>query len=92
MIFIIEDENHAEMCGEFSSFDEALTELRSRAAISWDSEPNACPCASRNTCERDYSIVEYDNAQMPWKEVKRISVLKVSIKGSFWSKEFGQYG
>lgn len=35
-IFVIGDEIHAEQSGEYSSFDEALDELRRRADIPWD--------------------------------------------------------
>ena len=42
-IYVIEDEAHAEWCGEFPTFESALNELKVRANIPWDSKPNQCP-------------------------------------------------
>ena len=40
-MFVIEDESHAEpQSGVYQTFDDALKELRRRAEISWDKEPN----------------------------------------------------
>ena len=87
-MFVIEDEIHAEWCGEFRSFEEALAELKTRSGISWDSEPNRCPCISWKTCERKYSIIEFDASQDPWRQISRTPVLAVSSKGTVWEKGF----
>ena len=87
-MFVIEDEIHAELCGEFTTFNDTLMELRFRSTIPWDSKPNVCPCTSWKTCSRDYIIVEYDNSQLPWKEIKRTPVLEVSAKGPIWDEKF----
>lgn len=85
-MFIIEDEIHAELCGEFESFSEAFTELQARSRIPWDQKPNVCPCTSWKTCEREYSIVEYYSSSEPWREISRTPVLTISAKGTIWNK------
>ena len=62
-IYIIEDEVHAEWCGEFLTFEGALNELKARAEIRWDLEPNQCPCMNWKNCDRNYEIVEFDNSK-----------------------------
>lgn len=86
-IFVIEDDVHAELCGEFSTFQEALSELGRRAKIAWNEDPNLCPCTSWETCSREYMIVEY-NVTSPdsWKKVNEFPALSVSAKGTFWDK------
>src|SRR5574341_1379927 len=84
-MFAIEDESHAEIQGEFSSFGEAIGELRRRAGIPWDQGPNRAPCTNWRHCGRDYEVVEYDDSQSPWKEVRRVGVLQVSASGIIWS-------
>jgi hypothetical protein len=86
--FTIEDEIHAEPQGEFPSLEQALEELKRRAAIPWDQPPNAAPCASSATCGRNYEVIEYDDRQAPWKELRRIPVLEVSASGVKWAPEF----
>ncbi len=58
-MFVIEDEIHAEWCGKFTTFAEALAEVEWRSRIPWDARPNVCPCTSWRTCGREYSIVEF---------------------------------
>jgi len=38
-MFVIEDEIHAEWCGTFETFVEALAELTARSQIAWNSPP-----------------------------------------------------
>jgi hypothetical protein len=84
-MFIIEDEIHAEpQKGQYQSFEQALEILKERAEIPWNEKPNRCPCASWKTCERKYQIIEYDDSYIPWKELGRRNVLKVSAKGIKW--------
>jgi len=46
-MFIIDDESHCEyQRGEYATFAEALAELKRRAAIPWDVEPNRAPCSA----------------------------------------------
>ena len=83
-LFVIEDELHSEQHGEFPSFIQAIDELRRRAAIPWNQEPNRAPCTSWKTCGRRYEVIEYDNAE----EVRRVSVLEVFASGVKWSDGF----
>ena len=87
-MFIIEDEAHAEPQGEFATFDEAMAELKRRAAIRWDREPNLAPCTNWKTCGRRYEIIEYDASRPPWHEIRRVSALEVSAKGTNWMPPF----
>jgi hypothetical protein len=83
-IFVIEDEAHSEWCGEFSTFEGALNELKARAEISWDLKPNQCPCTNWQNCGRSYEIIEFDNMKKPWEEINRTPVLEISAKGVVW--------
>jgi hypothetical protein len=90
--FVIEDEFHAEDHGQFASFDEAVAELKRRAAIPWDQAPNLAPCMNWENCGRDYVIVEYDDSSLPWQELSRVSVMKVSASGTEWAGDFAGRG
>lgn len=83
-VFIIEDEVHCEWCGRFSSFRQALDELKRLSAIAWDQSPNAAPCTSSATCGREYVVVEYDDSQTPWHEIKRTAALNIAALGVEW--------
>ena len=87
-MFTIEDTNHAEYSGEFTNLEEAIAELNRRAKLPWDKPPNVAPCTSWKTCGRAYEVVEYDVAQIPWKELNRVFVFEVSVSGIRWAKEF----
>ncbi len=82
--YMIEDDTHSEwQKGSYKSPDEALIELQRRAKISWDKEPNTCPCTSWKTCHRSYVILEYKTK--PWEEISRTSpILDISSKGVTW--------
>jgi hypothetical protein len=88
MLFVIEDETHAEWCSEHHTFDEAVSKLQELAAIPWDQQPNAPPCSSWRTCGRRYEVVEFDTSRQPWKEIRRLAALEISAKGGSWGKEF----
>lgn len=84
-MFQIEDESHAEpQRGKFESYDDALNEIKNRAKIPWDKAPNRCPCSNWKTCGRHYQIIQYDDTTVPWKELNRYSILKISAKGIIW--------
>jgi hypothetical protein len=87
IVFVIEDELHAEWQGEFSSFQQALDELRRRAAVPWNEEPNRAPCVGWEKCGRQYEVIEYDDAADA-REVRRVSVLAVTAAGVKWSDGF----
>jgi hypothetical protein len=87
-MFIIEDELHAEhQDGTFASFEQALAELKRRAALPWDQAPNVAPCTSWRTCGRNYEIIEFDDSALPWKQLSRVPALEVSAKGAKWLLE-----
>jgi hypothetical protein len=84
----IEDEPHCELQGEFPSFQDAIAELKRRARIPWDQEPNQAPCTSWKTCGRRYEVVEYDVNHPRCKQLRRVAVLEVSATGVTWSSSF----
>jgi len=88
MIFVIEDELHAEQHGEFPSFQQAIAELRRRARIPWDQDPNKAPCMNWQDCGRTYEVVEYDNTHSPWRKLRCVAVLEVSASGIKWPHGF----
>jgi hypothetical protein len=88
MVFVIEDEIHAEWCGQYVSFEEAMAELRRRATIPWDEVPNVAPCGSWQTCGREYLVIEYDDSQSPWAEVLTVPVFDISSSGLQWADSF----
>jgi hypothetical protein len=87
IIFVIDDEAHAELQGEFSSFQDAIAELERRAKIPWSEPPNVAPCMSWRSCGRRYEIVAYDTAERPWKEISRRPMLEISASGVQWSSK-----
>ncbi|MBL8849229.1 MAG: hypothetical protein JNG89_06075 [Planctomycetaceae bacterium] len=82
-MFVIEDEIHADLHGEFASLEKAIEELKRRGEISWDTPPNRAPCSNSATCGREYVIVEYDD---DWRELKRWKALEISATGVRWSE------
>ncbi len=84
-MFVIEDERHAELQdGKFASLAEAIEELKRRAAIPWNEEPNIAPCTSWRTCGRTYEVVEYDTTSALWKQIQRQALLEVTAEGTKW--------
>lgn len=83
-MFVIEDELHAEPQGTFASFADAIVELKRRAGIPWDEEPNRAPCTNWRNCGRSYEVIEYDDSCLPWRKLSRVSVLEVSASGIKW--------
>ena len=71
-MFVIEDEIHCDWHGQFARLVDAVAVLRRRATLPWDEAPNVAPCMSWETCGREYAIIEFDDAQSPWKELQRI--------------------
>jgi hypothetical protein len=87
-MWTIEDEFHAEFHGDYDSLDGAFAELRRRAALPWDVEPNVAPCISWRTCGRRYELIEFDTTESPSREVRRIHVLDISAGGVKWIEPF----
>jgi len=84
MKWILEDELHAERNGEFDNFDDLLAELRRRAEIPWDQEPNRAPCQSWRTCKRRYEFIEMSGDESSWREFRRTLALEISASGVQW--------
>jgi hypothetical protein len=84
-MFVVEDEAHSEPRGEYSTLEDAMAELRRRAALPWDAAPNLAPCTSWKSCGRRYEVIEYDADQAPWRELRRFLVLEVSASGATWA-------
>jgi hypothetical protein len=87
VMFVIEDDIHAEPHGRYATFDEALAELRRLSRIPWGQPPNIAPCASWRRCGREYAIVD-DDSRPPWEELRRVYVLNISSRGVTWSNGF----
>jgi len=83
-MYVLEDEWHAEHVGEFVTRSEALAELRRRAGVPWSEPPNVAPCTNWQTCGRNYELIEYDDATVPWRELGREAALEVSAAGVNW--------
>lgn len=81
-MFRIEDERHSEFHGDFETMAAAVEELRRRAEIPWDQEPNRAPCTNWRTCGRSYEIIEFESN--PYRETHRIPALEVSAEGVRW--------
>jgi len=86
--YVIEDEIHAEMLGDFVSFELAITELKRLKSVPWDASPNRAPCTNWITCGRRYEIVDYDSTQAPWVELARTPILEVSASEIKWLAPF----
>lgn len=82
--YCVEDELHSEDLGDFPSRDEALAEIGRRVAEPWNGPDNIAPCISWRTCGRNYTIVRYDDSTMPWSELSREFVAKISAAGVSW--------
>jgi len=39
---------------------------------------------SRQACGREYLLIEYDGTQAPWKQLRRMPMLKISASGVVW--------
>ena len=87
-MFIIEDEKHAAPHAQFATFKEAVEELKRLAEIPWNEPPNRAPCKGWQTCGRSYEIVEYDDRQTPWNELRRVLVMEISAAGVNWEKGY----
>jgi hypothetical protein len=88
LVFVIEDEIHASPRGSYATFEDVVAELRRLSRIPWDEPPNRAPCTSWRTCGCIYEIIEYDDTQGDWNELRRLRALEVSATGVIWSRQF----
>ena len=77
--WVVEDDTHAELIGEFPSRKAAIEELRRLATQSWDGPDNRAPCTSWETCTRRYVLRRADAAYGEGEEA-----LHVGSKGTRW--------
>ena len=82
-LFVVVDELHSEIFGEYPTLEDALAILRLRAEQPWDEDPNRTPCKSWRTCGRQYVVREYCVTE-PARCLNRTPVLEVSSEGSKW--------
>jgi len=87
-VFVFEDEIHCDWHGQYATLGDAIAELRRRATLRWDEQPNGAPCTSWESCGREYVIIEFDDSPSPWKELRRIPAFEVSASGVEWSGGF----
>lgn len=83
-VFWVEDEIHADGIGEFTTFDEAVDELRRLEKVSWDEQPNTPPCGNLKTCGREYVIIEYNADDTPYDKLNETYVLSTAATGNTW--------
>lgn len=88
-MFYIEDDLHADSWGGFATLQRTLDELARLAGLPWDQDPNLAPCIGWEKCGRRYELVEYDETQTPWNELRRIRVLEVSAQQVVWVTDPG---
>jgi len=83
--FTIYDEVHSDfgpLPREFANVEDAIGELRRRAAVPWNREPNRAPCTSWRKCKRRWVLLGESAAS--WKEPIWI---EVSAAGVHWAEE-----
>jgi hypothetical protein len=86
MKFAIIDDAHCEAQGEpYSQREEAVAELKRRATIPWNEEPNRAPCRNWSKCGRRYVIEEYDDTESDL--ISRVLMLEISAKGVEWPQK-----
>jgi len=88
-VFVVDDDMHADRLGEFATIADAWAELRRVASLPFDQEPNQPPCGNWQNCRRSWYIIEYDNTQKPWRQLRTISALEFSAEGPKWQTEPG---
>ena len=81
--FVVEDDFHAEVIGQYATSAEAHSALKALAETPWDRAPNLCPCGNRD-CMREYQLIKYDVSDKPWREIERRPALNVSRRGVEW--------
>jgi hypothetical protein len=88
-VILIQDDMHAELQKtEYASFQQAVEELKRRAAIPWNEPPNRCPCLG-GTCGRAYALREFERAEPPpWKSLRKAIVVKVNRAGVVWNPDY----
>ena len=87
--FSIEDEVHSDFGPpprEFANIEDAIQELRRRARIPWNQEPNRAPCTSWRSCKRRWVLLGESEI---WKEPIWVEVSAAGVK---WAEEIAIRG
>jgi hypothetical protein len=76
-VFVVEDEFHAEVMGQFRSEAAAmafLADLRGSPLAPL----NRPPCTTWETCSRKYYLLEFDDSTAPWVKLSSKPAFEVS--------------
>jgi hypothetical protein len=84
--YIIEDSDHCEHLGTYTSLADAQLELNRLAALPWNEAPNRAPCGSWETCGRNYVLIEGTGYDNEWCEIRRTAIFAIDAQGIRRSK------
>ena len=82
-LFVVSDNIHTDQSGDFDGREAALREIRRRALIPWDEEPNLSPCTEWRTCGRVYAVAEYSD-QPSRTFIRSTPIVMISAAGVHW--------
>jgi len=81
LVYIIEDQIHAEIIGEFESLESAQQEIQRIVKVPFGIGSNRCPCTNWNNCKRSYELIKYNKTRNPWNEISRKEIFSISRNG-----------
>lgn len=86
LVYQLEDEFHCEsLPGEFSSYEEALEEIKRIVALPFGVRPNNPPSTTGIQCQRDYIINKYSaSASGELQFVEQVHVATSTATGVTW--------
>ena len=82
-MFIVDDDIHCELIGEFRTFEDAKSFLEKTAELSWDDRPNRAPCVDWKRCGRKYVIYD-DGGVSSYLLNTPTPILNVNAEGIEW--------
>jgi len=84
--FELGDDLDDETQGHFGSRNEAIAEAARLAALPWNQPRNLAPCASWESCGRNYEVVEFDTAgEVAWFFLGVTPVVGIGRDGVRWA-------
>jgi hypothetical protein len=83
--FELRDDLHDETQGHFGSRNEAIAEAARLAALPWNQPPNLAPCASWESCGRNYEVVEFDTSGESRSVLGVTPVVSIDRDGVRWA-------
>ena len=85
LVYVLEDDLHAEVLGEFPTRAAAIDAARQRVALAWDSPENQAPCMSWRGCGRYVDLIVLDRSeQLPLGVVTREQLFEIDANGARW--------